>query len=299
MEIQQLKGFLAVARFNNFTIAAQKTHRTQPTISLQVKALEEELGVKLFERLGPKKVRLTAEGRILQDLVASVVEDLENVKTRFDEARGVFSRSSVKIVTQRSVMVSLLPNIIKRFKQVYPECQITVLNRSREEILRLLEEGEADVGITSSVTNIPPNLNYRAFARFNRILIATKKHPISEQKNITIEELAKYPLILPARESHTRKIIDRLFAEKGLNYDLTMEVVGRDAIKTYVGMNLGISIITDYYISPADKKTLFVKNLSRLLGKSEMGVLTRKGKFLSDPVREFINLILSQKHDEV
>lgn len=293
MEIQQLKGFLAVAKHRNFTVAAQKTQRTQPTISLQVKALEDELGVKLFERLGPKKVTLTLEGEILEKLAGPLVHDFSNLVARFNEARGVYGTSTVRIVTHSSVMIYLLPKIVKKFKNVYPDCQLSILNRSRDEIIGLVESGEADFGITS-LDGVPPNIDYKVFSRFNRILITTKEHPISKKTQVSLEDIAQYPLVLPTPESNTRKIIDACFQEEGLSYDLTMEIVGRTAIKTYVGMNLGISILNEYYVTEEDKKHLFVRNMSRHFGKAETGIVTRKGRLLSKPAREFVELIYRQ-----
>ena len=293
MEIQQLRGFHAVAKYKNFTIAAQKTQRTQPTISLQVKALEDELGVRLFERLGPKKVALTTEGKILLDLTAPLLQEIEQVKTRFNEARGNYSTSSVTLATHSSVMIYLLPPIIKKFKQQFPDCRLTILNRSRDEMLQLLENGEIDFGITS-LSVIPPSIEYRIFSRFNRILIALKSHPIAKKSSVTLEDIARYPLILPNQESTTRKMIDQLFDKHGLRCDITMEVVGRTAIKTYVGMNLGISILNEYYVTPEDKAKLYAKNVSNYFGKAETGILTRKNRLISQPARQFIDLILKQ-----
>ena len=293
MEIQQLRGFHAVAKFKNFTIAAQKTQRTQPTISLQVKALEEELGIKLFERLGPKKVTLTSEGKILLELTTPLLQEFENIPVRFNEARGQFNTSSVKIMTHSSVMIYLLPPIIKRFKDLFPDCQLQILNRSRDEMLAMLDNGEADFGITS-LSVIPPHIDYKVFSRFNRILIATKNHPLSKRSEVNLEDIAQYPLILPNQESTTRKVIDQLFERQGLKCDITMEVVGRTAIKTYVEMNLGISIINEYYVTPEDKKKLFVTNLSRYFGVAETGIITRRGRLLSHPAREFMKLVLEQ-----
>ena len=292
MEIQQLKGFHAVAKYRNFTIAAQKTQRTQPTISLQIKALEDELGIKLFERLGPRKVTLTREGEILLELTAPLLQEFSSVIMRFNEARGIYSTSSVRIVTHSSVMIYLLPKAVKRFKEQFPDCQLSILNRSRKEIISMLDNGEADLGVTS-LDVIPPNIEYRVFSRYNRILIATKGHPLSQKQSIGLEEIAQYPLVLPTQESNTRRIIEKLFEEKKLPFVLAMEVVGRAAIKTYVGMNLGISIINEYYVTEEDKTTLFVRNMSRHFGKAETGIVTRKSRDLPYPAQEFIKLIQS------
>ncbi len=293
MEIQQLKGFQAVAKFKNFTIAAQKTQRTQPTISLQIKALEDELGVMLFERLGPRKVTLTPEGQIFQEITAPVLQDFTSIVARFNERRGIYATSSVKIVTHSSVMIYLLPLIVKKFKAAFPDCHLTILNRSQQEILAMLDSGEADFGITS-MANVPTQFDYKVVSRFSRILIATKSHPLASKGNVSLEDIASYPLVLPTPDSNTRKIIDKVFQEKDLTYDLTMEVVGRTAIKTYVGMELGISIINEYYVTEEDKKHLFVKNMSRHFGKAETGIVTRKGKMVSHPAKEFMKMVTKQ-----
>jgi len=291
MEIQQLKGFQAVAKYRNFTVAAQKTLRTQPTISLQVKALEDELGVRLFERLGHKKLKLTPEGQILYDITLPIIDDFENITPRFNESRGLRGVGGVTVVTHLAVMVYCLPEIIKQFKAQFPAIQLSILNRTRREILSMIEEGEADLAV-SSLDTIPDNVDYRVFSRFNRILIASKDHPLSKRKNITPEDLAEYPLILPHRESNTRKIIDSVFASKGLTYNLTMEITGREAIKTYVGMDLGISIMNEYFVSPENRKKLFVTDLSKYFGEAETGIITRKGKVLSPGTRDFIEVVL-------
>lgn len=290
MEIQQLKGFHAVAKYRNFTVAAQKTQRTQPTISLQIKALEDELGVKLFERLGPKRVNITREGEILLELTAPLLRDFSTLVTRFNESRGIYTSSSVTIATHSSVMIYLLPKVVKRFKALYPECHLCILNRSQAEIPAMLENGEADFGITS-MQSPPSYVEYRVLAKFSRILIANKDHPLAERATISLEDIAQFPLVLPTPDSNTRKTIDQAFKEKSLSYELAMEVVGRTAIKTYVGMNLGISIINEYYVTEEDKKKLFVKNMSRHFGKAETALVVRKSKELSPPAREFIKLV--------
>ncbi len=290
MEIQHLKGFHAVAKYLNFTVAAQKTHRTQPTISLQIKSLEEELGVKLFERLGPKKVSLTKEGELFLEITTPILHEFSSIQSKFNEARGLFHTSSLQIVTHSSVMIYLLPPVIKRFKELYPQVKLLILNRPRKEMIKMVENGEVDIGI-SSLDTIPPGLDYQIFSRYNRILIANKKHEISKKDSITLEDISRYPLVLPNIDSNTRKMIDRAFSEANLHYELTMEVVGRSAIKAYVEMDLGISIINEYYVTEQDKKSLFVKNMSHYFGIAETGILVKKNRSIAKPVQTFIRLL--------
>ncbi len=291
MEIQQLRGFHAVAKYKNFTVAAQKTQRTQPTISLQVKALEDELGVKLFERLGPRRVTVTPEGKILLELTASILQDVDSLESRFREALGNYSSSRVAVATHTSVMVYLLPPIIQKFKSVYPTCHLTILNRNRDEMIKMLEAGEIDVGITS-ISHAPSTIDYRVFSRFNRILIATKDHPISKLKQVTVQDIAKYPLILPAQDSTTRRLIDNLFQQHGVKPEVAMEVVGRTAIKTYVSMNLGLSIINEYYLTQQDRDHLFVSDVTEYFGQAETGIVLRKGRLLPKPAKDLIDFVI-------
>ena len=294
MEIQQLKGFLAVAKYQNFTIAAKKTQRTQPTISLQIKALEDELGIKLFERIGSKQVTLTSEGKVLQRLAAPLVQEFSQLGARFFEARGIYDASSLSIATHSSVMIYLLPNVIKKFLKRYPQCQLKILNRNRNEILEMIDSGEADIGITSLDT-VSPGISYKPFSRYDRILIAHNTHPIAKKKQITLKEVSEFPLIVPTLDSTTRKIIDKEFERANLAYNIAMEVVGRTAIKTYVGIGLGISIINEYYVTEEDKKTLFVKDMSKYFGKAETGIAFKRGITLSAPAQEFIDLVCEQQ----
>jgi len=291
METQQLKGFLAVAKCGGFSQAAEKTFRSQPAITLQIQSLEKELGVKLFDRLGPRKIQLTTEGKILFDLASPLLEDINNLTARFNESRGETRKGIVKIATHGSVMVYLLPEVIKSFKKKFPECGLSIMNRGRKDIISLLNEGEVDIGITSLQTE-PKTLDYKVFARFNRILITAKNHPLAKKPVIRLEDIASYPLLIPPKGTNTRTIIDQVFEDKNLKYTTAMEITGREAAKTYVEMNLGISIINEYYLTKEDRRNLFVKDLSNYFGRAERGIITRKNKYLSIPAKEFISLIL-------
>ncbi|MBM3252786.1 MAG: LysR family transcriptional regulator [Candidatus Omnitrophica bacterium] len=293
MELQQLKGFLSVAKYGGFSQAAEKTFRTQPAVSLQIQSLEKELGIKLFDRLGPKKIILTGEGKILFELASPLLEDICSLSKRFSEARGNIQKGSVKVATHASVMVYLLPEVIKKFKHMFPECELSIVSRGRKDIITMLNNGEIDLGITS-LQAIPQNIDYKVVAGFDRILITPKGHPLSKKSPLNLEDIVCYPLILPPLETNTRRIIDEKLQEKGLKYNLAMEITGREAVKAFVEMGLGISIINEYYLTKEDKKKLFIKNMSGYFGKSERGILTRKGRFLSFPVKQFINLTVKQ-----
>lgn len=289
MKIHHLEKFLAVIENKGFTKAGNKMEIkiTQSGMSVQIKALEDELGVKLFDRLPSKKVVPTAEGKLLFELVSPLMQDITDLPKRFKETCG---NPPLHIATHTSVMTYLLPETVKAFRKKYPDCELSIVNRSREEILSMLKNGEIDMGIAGPA-DLHGNFEYEPLGGFERILIAQKGHPISRKRAITPAEIAKYPLILSTRGTNTRRQIEKVFEEKGLKFSIAMEVTGREAVKTYVGMGLGISIMNDYYLTNDDRKKLFTKNVSPFFGTSERGIITRKGKYLSAPAKEFIEIL--------
>ena len=287
MELQELKGFIAVARSKSFSKAAEKTFRTQPAISLQVQSLENELGVKLFDRISPRKLVLTPEGEKLLALASPIIDDYETLKMRFNEEIGSEEKGSIRIATHTSVMSFILPDIIKKFKAKYPECRISIVNRGRKEILELLSSGEIDLGITS-LESVPRNIDYHPFATYKRVLISSKKHPLAKKKTITLKDISENPLILSPEGSNTRSIIDKVFAENGLEYSVALEVIGRMAVKAYVEMGMGASISNEFYLTKEDYKKFFVKDVSKYFGKAERGILTRKNSYQSKTLKDFL-----------
>ena len=251
------------------------------------------MGTQLFDRLGPRKVKLTEEGRTFYELVSPLLDGIETLKDRFQEAQGKAQKGSIRVATHSSVMVYLLPEAIKKFKMKFPECELSIVNRGKKDIVSMIQNGEADVGICS-LTEVPANIEYEVFAKFKRLLITAKGHPLSKKSTITLKDIAQYPLIVPPQGSNTRTIIDQIFDQNGLKPKISMEVTGRAAIKTYVEMKMGISIINEFYIANEDKKKLFCKDISHYFGEAERGTLTRKEKYLTPTVKKFIDMIFAK-----
>lgn len=270
--------------------------RTQPAITLQVQALERELGVQLFDRVGGKKIRLTENGAILLDLVAPLMDGFDTLKERFDEARGQARTGTVRIATHTSVMTNLLPAAVKTFKKKYPEWNVSILNRSREDIVKAVMSGEVDMGITS-LKSVPRSVDYEVFARFRRLVVAPKGHPLGRKKETGPRDIARYPLILPPKGTNTREIIDRVFGQEGISYTVAVEATGRMAAREYVGQGLGVSILNEFYLSKDDMKRYLVRDVSNTFGTAERGILTRKKRYLPAPVREFIGMLTGHVKD--
>lgn len=289
MDIQQLKGFLAVAKEKSFTRAAKKTYRTQSAVSLQIKALEDELETRLFDRIG-RKTELTQDGSAFFELVSLLLQDFETLKAKFNKRRGDLSKGEIRIATHEPVITYLLPGPIREFKKQYPEIKIALLKKPREEILASVLNGEVDLGI-SSLKKVPDSINYQLIGRYDRVLVAPKNHSLAKKKGIMLEDIAKYPLLLPPIDTSTRRIVDQVFKQKGLDYGLALEATGRQAIKTYIELGFGISIFNESLVSNEDKKKFFVANVARYFGQSERGIISRKNKHQPKFLTDFIKLL--------
>ena len=179
---------------------------------------------------------------------------------------------------------------MKTFTKQFPKAKLTVINRQRENIFSMVKNDEAHVGITS-ITKPPVWANYEMLGRFRRVLICRMDHPISKLKRITLKTISKFPLIVPPINSYTRQAIDKAFAKEDISYELAVEVMGSEAVKSYVEMGIGISIFSEYYLPKENRGNLIVMDVSEHFGTSESGLLTRKGRYLNHGARYLMELV--------
>jgi DNA-binding transcriptional LysR family regulator len=292
MDIQQLKGFVAVATEKSFSRAAKKVYRTQSAVSLQVKALEDDLGTRLFDRIG-RKTELTKDGSLLLELASPLIQDFGMLRKQFDERKCGSDKGELRITAHEPVIAYLLPRPIQVFKKNYPGVRIAILRKKKDEILNAILNGEADLGI-SSLKKIPSSIEYQVIARYPRVIIAPKDCPLAKKKTVTMKDIAGYALLLPpAGGSITRESVDRAFSLNGLDYALALETSGRQAVKSYIELGFGISVLNSSDITEEDRKKFFIADVSRFFGFSERGLLRRKSKHLPKFALDFIDLLFA------
>lgn len=289
IELQQLRGFLAVAREGSFTAAARKTFRTQPTVSAQVAELEAHLGVKLFERLGKRKVLITREGELLRDLAAPVVDSAERLEAVFRERLTGQVTDPLRIVAHSSTIQHILPSVIQKFRALHKEIPLSILARGRDDVVQMVRNREADVGITS-LKKIPKDLEYRVVARFPRVLLVPKKSSLARRaKKISLADLDGERLIVPPKGSHTRRLIDDVFRKGRATYEEAMEINASVSVAQYVASGLGMAIVTQYPGVAIRNAAVVSRDVSHLFAAAERGVLFRRGE-LSRAAKGFLGL---------
>ena len=246
MEFQQLRGFYFSAKMGSLTKAAEKMSITQSAVSQQIKALEYELGVKLFNRYGPKK-DLTPDGELFLNLISPLIQEIDSLKITFEDVKG--SQKGVLTIAATTFMImSHLPVVIKKFKQQYPSVRFTILERRWCEIINLANAGEIDFGITPN-RDPHPSLDTYKLDPIERVLITPPDHPLAKMDKITIEDIASHPIVTYEKGLITRKEFDHVFKNYNLEPDVVMEATNAETIKRYVEIGIGIAVIPQSALS--------------------------------------------------
>ena len=186
-------------------------HLSQPSVSLQIKALEQQLEAVLFERRGPR-IELTPEGRALYELASPLVEGIDNLPEAFAEKCGKLDSGEIHIAAGESTILYLLPAFVERFAGAYPGVEIRLHNVTGREGLERLRGNSVDFAI-GAMFDTPSDIIYRPIFSYPTVLITPCNHPLTALEDVTLEDIGPYGLILPPRHLSTCRIVDFVFQE--------------------------------------------------------------------------------------
>lgn len=286
--LKQLRAFCTAAKTGKMTDAADELFTSQSAISLQIKALEEELKVVLFERRGPR-IQITPDGRKLLDMARPLVEGMDGLGERFDkEVRGNLESGHLVIAAGESPIMYLLPALVSNFHSLYPNIRVELRNVVGRDGLAMIRQEQVDFAI-GSMMDVPSDISYNPMYSFDPALILPLGHELADKENIKLTDIAPYGLILPPRRLTTWRMVDRIFQKQGIPFNVVLEVGGWEVIKRYVELGFGISITTGICLRANDP--LVVKNLSEYFPKRSYGIVVRRGKHLSLAARAFLDQI--------
>jgi LysR family transcriptional regulator, low CO2-responsive transcriptional regulator len=242
--IRQMRVFAAVARQLSFTRAAHELHLTQPAVSQQVRLLEEEVGMPLFEHLG-RRIRLAPAGTELLRYATQVTALLREAGEALAAMRGL-KRGELKLGAV-STAKYFAPALLSAFTPAYPEVAIKFTVGNREEIVRLLAANELDLVIMGRP---PRELDTTAepFARHPLVIIAPVGHPLARRHRIPLKSLARESFIIREQGSGTRASMEHVFRERGASFRASMEVSSNETIKQAVMAGMGLSFISSHTI---------------------------------------------------
>ena len=285
--LQQLRGFCYSAQMGSISKAAERLFLSQPSVSLQIQALERELKTTLFERRGPK-IKLTPDGAALYELAVKLVEELDTLHETFAARRGGLEAGRLDIAAGESTILYILPKFVREFVDVYAGIDLKLHNVTGRDGLAMLRSDEVDFAVGSMVEE-RADMEYHPLFSYDPMLITPLDHPLAKKKSVTIKEVAQHPLILPPRHLTTWKIADLVFEQHNLTYNVKLEAGGWEVIKKYVELGLGISIVTAICLTEHDR--LAAIPLGKYFPQRTYGIVVRKGKFLSPQAQRFIDIM--------
>ena len=269
------------------TDAAEELYLSQPAISLQVRALERELDTVLFERHGPR-INLTREGQELYEMARPLVESLETLNARFNRRmKGDLDSGEVVIAAGESTIIYLLPRLVQHFRKRYPNIHVQLKNVTGRDGLAMIRDDEVDFAI-GSMLDVPSDIDYQPIYSYEPALILPLGHDLADNDDVKIEDISPYGLILPPRRLTTWRMVDRVFQQHQVPFNVTLEVGGWEVIKRYVELDFGVSIVTGICLRDEDK--LVAKNMNAYFPKRSYGTVMRRGKFLSPQAKAFLEV---------
>lgn len=285
--LKQLRAFCFAARSGSVSIAADELYLSQPSVTLQIQALERDMGITLFERRGPS-IKLTPEGDTLYQLADPLVEAMDNLPESFAAQFGSLESGELNIAAGESTILYILPEPIQRFAEAYPKIRIKLHNVTGRDGMSMLKSDEADFAV-GSMLDVPEDITYRPSITYAPYLITPLDHPLAKRENIRLEEIAPYGLILPPHHLSTWRLVDTIFKQNRVSYHVALEAGGWEVIKKYVEMGLGVSIVTEVCLTECDKVARIP--LSHYFPERSYGIVLRNGKFLSPQARRFIEMM--------
>jgi len=292
MEWQQLVGFYQVVRCGSFTKAADLTLRTQSALSQQVKALEAELDCQLLERIGKRRLRLTAAGEKLFKFSSALLNNYDHLLEELNELKGQ-QQGRIRLAAPFTTLYHLIPPRLQEYIKQFPEVELTILDRSQPRVIELVKNGEVDFGLALESV-VPPELVKLRWLRVETFLMAPLDHPLSRLRRPSLRQIAKYPLILPppSPKATGRRRLEEQLHQLGLDYHITMESSNVELSSLYVEMGLGISFATmvrELHL-PQPRRLVFIP-LPHYFKPDYIAVVLRKDKFLPPYKKAFIDLL--------
>ena len=294
--LQQLRLFEAVARHRSFTRAAEAIHLSQPAVSIQIKRLEEQLGVPLFEQMG-KKIYLTAAGKELAATCSELFERLDAFEGRLETLRGEVAGTLnlAAVTTAKYFLPHYLGAFLRRYPQVVP--QLKASNRAR--ILERLDANEDDIYIMAT---LPENSDIEAhrFLTDELVLFAHPRHPLVGHKRIPLEQLRRERFIARESGSGIRMTLERMLTEHGIQLEPYMELGSGEAIKQAVMAGIGVGVLSTFSLKlELEAGKLVLLDMEGLPLQRSWYAVHRRGKQLSPAAVKFIEFLQTVQESEL
>jgi DNA-binding transcriptional LysR family regulator len=289
MEIRQLKAFLAIAEAKTFTAGARRVNITQAAISMQIRQLEESVGMPLFTRT-PRRVILTEAGELLIHRARKILREHDAAIAEIAEIAGA-EHGRLRIGSASAMFATAqLPTILEKLKSAFPNAEITVSSGTSQILVDKILHGDLDIAFISlpvETSNIQTELLFSD----EIVAIASPKHPLAKEKYISAATLAGEQLILGEKGGNTRRMIDDFFAAANVRPNVIMELSRQEAITKMVENQMGVGIAGAKNVAKEIREKRLVSWLIEGAEiKWDLGLARLRGGYYSPIAKEFVGL---------
>lgn len=288
ISFHQLRLFFLVAQSGGFSRAADILKTSQPSVSLQIRRLENALGVKVFARLG-RNVYLTEEGRILLGYARKIMDLMGNLHSDIANLRGL-RLGRLSVGASKVPSTTILPLAIALFKKEYTATEIIMKVARSDQVERWLIENEVDLAMIVG-DPVSDQLVSEPFSKEDLVLVIPPKHPFIERKAVTARDISKEQLLLPDA-GRLKDNVEKAFAEKGVRITNRVIMGSRDAVKTAIGIGFGVSIMSESTVErEAESGFVAVKQIKDLHLKYSINLVYHKDKEFSLLAKAFLSFL--------
>lgn len=284
-ELPEWRAFCATAKFHSISRAAESLGIGSPTATKHIAKLEQRLGVQLLDRT-TRPLQLTPIGERFAAIATPLVEAFDNMATSASAEDAAYP---VTITSPSGFISYKLPEAVKRFQATFPHNQVRIYSRTKSEAIRLLLDGVADLALVDP--KVPPEIDFHPLLNFGRVVITPLDHPLSQQYETTIEEIARYPLIFLRTGTTTRTMLESELKREEIPYEIAIELDHVEAVKRYVVAGLGISVVPEFIVEPEDLGRLGVVRVQGSFATEQIGVATLREKPLTSSASNFLMVL--------
>jgi LysR family cys regulon transcriptional activator len=288
MKLQQLRCLTEVARRGlNVSEAAEALHTSQPGVSKQIRALEDELGVQVFVRHGKRLIAITEPGKAVVAIAERMLAEAQNLK-RAGEEFANDQLGTLTIAATHTQARYALPKAVAAFKRRYPKVELVIHQGNPTQICDQVTAGDADLCVATEMISEYPELVSLPVYQWNRCVVVPPKHPLLKETPLSLEKLAEHPIVTYDFAFANRSLVQKAFEARGLKPHVVLSAQDSDVIKTYVELGLGVGILAKMAFDAKRDVTLRAIDASHLFESSTTRLGIKRGAYLRRYAYDFI-----------
>ncbi|MBF8999964.1 MULTISPECIES: HTH-type transcriptional regulator CysB [Vibrio] len=290
MKLQQLKYIVEVVNHNlNVSATAESLYTSQPGISKQVRMLEDELGIQIFERSGKHLTQVTQAGDEIVRIATEILSRVDSIKSVAGEHTHP-EMGSLHIATTHTQARYALPHSIKQFTSQYPKVSLHMHQGTPSQMSDAISKGDANLAIATESMHLYEDAVMLPCYHWNRSIVVPKGHPLTRKETVSIADLAAYPLVTYVFGFVGRSELDNAFHREGLTPKVVFTATDADVIKTYVRMGIGVGVIASMAVDKTLDDDLVAIDARHIFGASTTSIGFRRGTFMRSYMYDFMEL---------